>query len=206
MTPRPLLNPSNYFFSSPYSVCLRQALYLYAMSATNDYVSWGTPVNFLFRSDYLSFLACIGASPNVPKGTKVVLSVTQGKDFSIAKEKEWDVRLHQLEGSIITLQVTLLILEHFVMFLKTAHHADSWASNMLDYQRLGHLCAKKKSHVGANFRCGTSGRVEVQHWDGHRRRIDCHLQGVQSWGGYLRALQSLEPRSVPSKHLTLHLM
>jgi hypothetical protein len=61
----------------------------------------------------------------VPKGTKVVLSVTQGKDFSIAKEKEWDVRLHQLEGSIITLQVTLLILEHFVMFLKTAHHADS---------------------------------------------------------------------------------
>ena len=49
----------------------------------------------------------VGASPQVTKNTKVVLPfrLTQ-RDFTRAPQN-WDVRLHQQDGFVLTLQVTL---------------------------------------------------------------------------------------------------
>jgi transglutaminase 1 len=61
--------------------------------------------NFDARRDVLRVSFNFGSSPQVTKGTKVVLPfrLTQ-REFTRAPQK-WDVRLHQQDGLIITLQV-----------------------------------------------------------------------------------------------------
>ncbi|CAG0902409.1 unnamed protein product, partial [Darwinula stevensoni] len=55
--------------------------------------------------DMVKFVFSFGNRASLPKGTKVVLTLTDRTEFTL--EGEWDIRLHDHQGSAVTVQIQI---------------------------------------------------------------------------------------------------